>query len=467
MKENWIEHAKSVALVGLVTLSIVLTGFLWFNAPSYEESTIKEYVPPYVFNDEKYNQKKLYQLAAPYQLIIHHGGKASWVLPESEHYKKLIEAVSKGIIEEQPSLIGKPQPEQWNELFNHSPGVELQFPEDLPVSALDAFFQQSLAKLNALNELDEVSRVWVFAQPDDERVWVWFISDDEQKIVRAAIELVPNDFTEKIAAASQSSPITLTAHPANGKAPWDPANKKEPFSRVFYLPSTPVNMNQLTYTVKGFDIDKMKEWLFKDPAIEPINLSRDEKLYMYNDQLLTYNQKENAMIYSDTSRRAQNLPTHSDRLDAINHFIQKHRGWSGNFLLNTIKTEDEANHYHFRLIAKGYPVYLNHEDAESGHADLELDQIVLEASDSGISKYTRSMLYLSGEPSAKRSSLPGKNQLLSWMAANKIKLDQVERIFPGYQARLNHSAPHETEATLVPAWVIVPENKKPIFFSSP
>lgn len=474
MKKNWFELVKSVTLVGLVTLSIVLTGFLWLNAPSlnspsFDDPIKNDYFPPYIFNDKKYNQKKLHQLAAPYQVIVHYNGHASWLLPENEQYTKLIDMISKGMMENESfTLVNQPHPDQWNELFHQLPGVELYFPEDTAISTLDPFFQQALTKVELLNQLETVSRIWIFTKPSDSKVRIWFISDREQKIVQASVGLPQKEWIDHIAEASQAKQVTLTAHAANGKNPWDPANEKYPFSRIFYLPSSPVQMNQLSYNVKELAIDDMKVWLFKDPAIEPINLNRDEKLFMHNDQLLTYNQKDKTMVYKDTTRSTQGMATPSERLDSINNFIQRHRGWSGNFLLDTIETEDDIDRYYFRLFANGLPVYVKLEEGNSTHTQTPLNQIILEASGGGVRKYTRSVHYLSGEPTRKPANLPGKDELLSWLNAKKIDLNQVERIFPGYMVELSNSPNQSnTKAILNPVWVIIPTNQELIFFSSP
>lgn len=473
MKKNWFEHFKTVTLVGLVTLSIVLTGFLWLNAPSLNTPSLddpikNDYFPPYIFNDKKYNQKKLHQLAAPYQLIIHYNGESSWLLPENEHYTELIDMISKGMMENDSfSLIVQPHPDQWNELFHKLPGVELYFPEDTNISTLDPFFQQALNKIELLNQLEQVSRIWIFSKPTDPKVKIWFISDFEQKIVQANIDLPQNEWIHHITEANKTKQFTLTAHVANDKNPWELENEKHPFSRIFYLPESPIPMNQLTYNIKELAIDDMKVWLFKDPAIEPINLNRDEKLFIHNDQLLTYNKSNKTMVYKDTSHSTQDMTSPSERLDSINNFIQRHRGWSGNFLLDTIQAEDEIDRYYFRLFIDGLPVYVQLKEGNSVHPQISLNQIVLEATKGGVSKYTRSMFYLSGEPTTKQTTLPGKNQLLSWLNSQKVDLNQIERIFPGYMLNLS-GTPNQAnaKAVLEPVWVIIPINQEPIFFGS-
>lgn len=166
------------------------------------------------------------------------------------------------------------------------------------------------------------------------------------------------------------------------------------------------------------------------------------------------------MVYNDTDNQAEG--THlsvTDEIGNINNFVQDHRGWTGNYLLDEIKVseENDAHQYIFRLIVQGYPVYW--EDRKTIHPDT----IELQTGKQGsVSKYIRSMLYLSGQPDRTEIKL---EQLQPRLAAKKINLQTVEHIFPGYQARLTGNK--EKQVILDPAWVVISNNGKTMIISSP
>ncbi len=459
MKEKWIEHIKSVTLVVLVVLSFVLTGFLWYSSPPYEEKNETVYVPPYPFSDKKYNSKEIYQLVSPYQIIIHQGGRHSWVRPENKIYSDLLKEAREADFDAVTSVT--PNPEIWNRLYNQAAGVELKFPRDVSVSLLDAFFDESLRQHPLLNRLENISRIWLYSQPETKQTSIWFISDKEQEIVQAQVQLPNQELDGLVAQAANEKGPSLAAIPADGKPPWDPASQNQPFSHVFYLPDRPLTMNRYIYKTDEIKVKDMNQWLSRNPSIDPIILNNNEEMYMYDDdESLTYNKQGNFMVYNDTDNQAEGtLLSVTDEISNINNFVQDHRGWTGNYLLDEIKMSEEnnAHQYIFRLIVQGYPVYW--EDRKTIHPDT----IELQTGNQGsVSKYVRSMLYLSGQPDRTEVKL---EQLQNVLAAKKVNLQAVKHVFPGYRARLTGSK--EKQVTLDPAWVVILNNGKTMITSSP
>jgi regulatory protein YycH of two-component signal transduction system YycFG len=463
MKAKWIEPAKTATLLLLVTISFVLTGYLWFSSPAYEEKSLNGYVPPYLFSDQ-YNKRDVFRLTAPHQIILHRGGKAAWLLPEDPSYDKLIRLVREADLVNDTEI--KPTPNDWKNLFLQATGIELLFSEDVSISYLDAFFKESLWQKPFLNRMTDISRIWVFTDPASGQSRIWFISDARQKIVQLDFQPKDGNLNSELASIPASSSPELVPIPLGGKAPWDPAAASGPFARIAWLPVAPVPMEELQFEIGQIKIKDMIEWLFKNPEIEPINVS-GENFYMYNDQLLRYHPKSEFMVYSDLSSKSEpGSFTMRDELLNLNNFVQRHRGWSGNFLLDRVNKTDDGYQYIFRLFYKGIPVYWK--NAKTIGTANQPDQIELEAGQNGASEYSRSMLYLSGNPKHVPSNpLPEKDKLLQLLSSKGISTDKVERIFPGYEASYTRSTTRSTrEAVLKPAWVIVVHNQPPILLST-
>lgn len=456
MKEKWIELIKSVVLVILVTLSFVLTGFLWYSSPSYEEKSA-EFVPPYVFNDERYNNKSIYQLVTPYQLILHHAGQTSWVLPENETYKELLESARDTSLSDVRPI--QPTAEEWKKVYLAT-GMEFHFSRDPMISQLDTFFKETLYQQPHLKRLNKVSRVWFFSEPQTGQMMIWFISDQEKKVIQAKAEI--KNLAVQIAEASNESTLSLVPVPVNNQFPWDEENDRTPFTRLLYLPVNPLPINQVIYNTGNIKEEAMIQWLFRSGELDPIILDNREHLYMFNDELLAYDKPGNYMVYTDTSSKAQmDLFTVTEEINQINNFVQFHRGWTGNYLLDDITQKDDSYLYQFRLFKQGYPIYWM--DKEEG---IYPDLIHLQTGSNGVSHYKRSMLYLSGDP-AKISAkhLPGKEQLLQFLDKQKVDLATVERIYPGYQAKVISKG---KQVQLDPVWVVwIEKRETPLFITSP
>lgn len=459
MKEQnrWIEHTKSISLVTLVLLSFVLTGYLWYSAPSYEENRKEDYFQPPFIGKEEENDKRPYQLTNPFQIIAHRASQHLLILSNKTEFNDLYHTIRTTSLTEFTWF--QPKYDDWNLFYNQSQGMELQFPYDNSIGQLDNFFQQTtLRDEPLLNSLGTISRILLFTDPQTKQVWVWFVQDNGQKVIRARVDNFTNTKINHI--MTQINPSThtaLTPIPTNGKPPWDEANKDIPFSRMLYLPIKPLPVSQLTYHYKTIDINTMKQWLFKDPFVTPIQINDDELLYMYNgqdqnidsDQIITYHQRKASMIYSST-------PTTTDEpkmlireeLNQMNQFIQQHRGWTGNYVLEQITSENTANEYFFRLFVDGHPIYWSHEGLGS-----DLSSIQFQISNNSVSKYARSMHYLTGDPVKKTDVfIPKSEDILLALQNNGIPLNQVTQIYPSYQGSMPKG--EKKQINLQPTWIV-------------
>ncbi|TCS95519.1 two-component system activity regulator YycH [Hazenella coriacea] len=461
MNEKWIEHIKSVTLVSLVILSFVLSGFLWYSAPTYKGNKPEYPLPPYPFDDGKYNQKSIYQLISPFQMIVHHPTKTSWLLPENSTYEQLLDTIREAKLRDTTFI--QPSPEDWKKLYQQSMGVEFLFTHDQSLSVLDPYFKDSLRQDAVLNRLNQISRICFFIDPQSQLLHVWFISDQEQKIVQAKVEYEDSKLEQLFVDANQKSTVQLSLVSSDGKLPWEATPENVPFSRVFYIPEQPLAVNEAVYSTGKYEIDHMQQWLFRDPGLEPILLNKNESVYMYNDQLLTSYKDGNFMVYNDARSKSQlNVVPIGDELIQVNNFMQRHRGWSGNYLLDKVTLDPEDyNQYTFRLFVLGYPIYWKSSSIDSV---VHLDQIHLRSGTNGVSKYSRSLYYLKGEPTLTASQLPSKNELLQSLKEKKVPLKSIERVLPGYQA---HFMNKDNQVKLEPVWVIYTNTQdSPFFFNS-
>ncbi|WP_124728562.1 two-component system activity regulator YycH [Staphylospora marina] len=460
MKNKWIEPAKTAALVFLVVISFVQTGFLWFSsAPTrtmdpFETGTM----PPYIFNDGNYNRKLPWQLASPYQLIVHKNGTHFRLHPESDAYQSLTSFLRTASLEDIRS-ISKPNAEAWKKLFFQTTGVELVYPRDLPVSELDAFFLETIRHNQEVRRLTTVSRVWFFEDPAAGKTFIWFVSDSRQLIVQAEVELKDKSLSAEVAKASG---IPLAAVQTGEHPPWDPAADKQPFSRVLYLPEKEIPVPRLVFPLSAIRIDDMKSWLFTGHDEEPINLKPGEHVYISNEKMLTWNENGRFITYHDTSVRPDHASTTSASgdLDTINGFIQRHRGWTGNWLLDeTEPTESRITEYRFRLFVRGFPVYWD----APGTDGITPDVMLLSAGSGEVGRYSRSLLYLRDNPQESESRLPGKQEILNRLSSEKVPLSSILQILPAYFAKPSSDG---KRVTLEPTWVVFTEHREPLFITS-
>lgn len=461
MSRKVIERIKSVVLAFLILLSFVLTGYLIFSAPSFEESSNGYLRPPYI-GEEKNNQKSVFQLAAPFQFIVHNQGNHYLALSHDQQFQQLFQLIREAELTNFSEI--KPTPEQWELIFQKSMGVELSFLRDSTIGQLDSFFKQTVLRDQPfIKEQKQISRILFFIEPKNNQIWAWFIADDTQTIIQAQpLQINVPLLENQIYKTAQISKYAVIPFPTNEKAPWDKENDKVPFSRIIYLPKNSFAIDSLTYNLQQIDIEHMKQWLFTDPSVTPVQLNNNESLYMYNDsnlqndQIITYNKQKNMMIYTNapTETEKQSMLIREE-LNEINQFIQRHRGWTNTYLLEQIHAGDHANEYIFRLFVNHLPVYWHQ---TKDHNTVYPDTIQFQVKSGSINKYARSLYFLAKNQTKQQSkvTVPNRTQILALLKQKKIEPKQVKRLYLSYQA--NPIEPQQI--LLTPVWRVEVINGK-------
>jgi regulatory protein YycH of two-component signal transduction system YycFG len=449
MNRRRLESIKTASLLVLVLFSFILTGLLWYRSPSYEDKDTPGYVPQYLLN-EKYNRKQPFQLVSPQQVIVHDAGKQTWLHPENAAYDALIEAVRKLDFVKVNEV--KPLAKDWDLLFHQASGFEFQYVTDVNLGFLDAFFTADPSQRPYFAKLGKVSRVWTYQHPVSHQYLIWFISDANQKVVQVQVRFDKESFSALWTQIRHADSVHVEAYPVNGVVPWDEKNSLPLFARIIYMPSAAITLDRVTYQTERIPIDSMNKWLFKDPIHQPISLSNDETLYMFGGQLLTYNKGTDYMVYEDNQVRPYLAPmTLEDNLRKTIDFMQRHRGWAGEYLLDEALVEVDFPHYRFRLMIDGFPLY-GKPDGNIYPDVIQVQTGLNPNGTNGIHKYTRSLTFLPDPPQKEPVLLLGKEQLLLCLNRQKIDLKTVERLFVAYQAQ-NLST--EKQVLLEPTWFVM------------
>lgn len=463
----WIEHAKSIILITLILLSFILTGYLLYSAPSFEESREDSFLEPPFIGNQQHNNQSVYELVAPFTLITHKQGKHTYALPKEKEYNNLYNLIREAELTNF-SLV-EPTPDLWKTIFQTSLAVELNFSHESSIGQLDSFFKNTtLRDQPIIKKHDDISRIFFFIDPKTEGILAWFVSDHNHLIIQAQSgQINKKQFIQLINKSQSTKRLRLNPIPTNNKPPWVQENKDIPFSPIIYLPYGVWKVESFTYHLRQIDIENMKQWLFKDPNIAPVQLNNNELLYMYNDpnmyndQIITYNKQKNSMVYTNAPTLMENQTMLiREELNEINLFIQRHRGWTNYYLVDQIQTEEHANEYKFRLFVNHLPVYWSNPSTKEVHPDT----IQFQVKNSSVSKYVRSMNYLPTEPLNKKSvNLPDQKQFLSLLKQKKILLSQIKQLHPGYLTKQEKNG----QVSLIPVWVVKTLDGKMHFFSSP
>lgn len=433
------EHLKSAVLFLLVIASCAQTGLLWYNSPSYEEPLRPDYVQPLKIGSEEFEKQNLFELAAPPEILLHREGTHQQIFPENEKHEDLMKKIHFTQIEDLKPIT--PSFSRWNKLMDQEEGVELRLNREAKTDMLAALFSTPPNTSN----LDTFSRIWFHRNGNNTNVSVWLISDRDQKVLEGTAQI--EDYSSWLSLADfEDSPLVSPVY-TDGNEQVEVGFRGVP--RVFYLPDHAQQMDKKTYTLNTINIDDMRKALFPDPPSAKRTQVRDS-IYIYSDRrrTLQYNGNSETMVFSNPANsNTQNSSSLSEELNNINRFINRHGGWTSNYLLERIN-EDTANEttlYDFRLFSGGHPVYWKSKEEQSP------DSIRLAATNRGVATYERSLRYLvTNSVQTQSEELSGKTDLLQQLEKQKLPLSQVDWIYPGYRAEVQ-----EKSVELTPVWVVI------------
>lgn len=410
------ELVKSILLMVLIFSSFLLSGLLWFSSPTFEDNQRSGYIKPPQIGHEK-DKKNPFELIAPGQIIFHQKGKHHLLPASNDIYMPLLEKINLESIRVQPA---SPSEEEWSNIYDKSTSLELRFLNNIPLNLFPFLHKDELPNLN----IDSISRIWFF-EDKEEKVKAWLISDQEGIVIKSEVETNELDPFRAITADPHMLRVEPVFLPSGATEP----PEDESLPQAIYLPQKASTVNQLTYKLKLIQVEDIKNWLFPDPALTRRLPYKHEFIYTDGSRNLTHDTKKETMIYRDLALRPTQASFPMEELTTLTQFMNKHSGWTGNFLLERLDTDenDQLHRYTFRLTVQGYPIYAEHEDGP--------DTIQLISTALRVTEYKRSLFYLSPQPEKTTSSqLPGKKEVLRSMERAGFSLGSIRDLFPGYQA---------------------------------
>ncbi|EGK10356.1 YycH protein [Desmospora sp. 8437] len=443
------EHLKSLALIFLVGASLLQTGILWYSSPSYQEKRNVEDIPK--IGHETFQKKGGYQLISPGEILMHREGKQRRILPGKEYWA-LTDQLHHARLEDIRSV--EPSPAQWAGLMKDEPGLELRFHQDFPANVVNTFFSGN----EEIEGLQYINRIWLFGEGDNNRVTIWLISDREQSVLEGTALI--RDYTEWLDQTAGIDGELL--HPVfpDGKSTLDKKSLRDgEIPYAFYLPKESLPVNRLTFRLKKIDVNDMILILFRNPY-NPKKTQVFDSTYIYMDsdsgRTLQHNEQNQTMVYNNPMNDTGGEASPGSDLATITTFMNRHNGWTGDFLLNRVEMDlnNGSNNYVFQLYLKGYPVY-----ASAQHSGL--DTIRLTARQ-GVSTYERSLHYFSPRPvREEKGRLPTQDEVLAALKSVGSDWSDLRSIHPGYQTALKGK-----KMELEPVWVVQFHNGKQGFLAA-
>ncbi|WP_159888080.1 YycH family regulatory protein [Paenibacillus puerhi] len=416
------EKLKTVALTLLVLLSLLQSYLLSYSYPQPEQPAMEaEYVKTEMFG----SQASLDDMLFPDQLVVHLGNQQHTVLyPLDRQYTEIMNTVKQrnmdGLRKNSAVALGI----DWDEVRAKRPGLEVRFRDGLPLQVLKRIIQ---LKEDVPMENDVITRIWIFAQTDNEVRTILFT--DTANVV---YEVTKADYTTKdieerfVGAVGTHIPYKL-------------------FQSDIYIPQKPFPMNAYTMGYSQLTVDQLKRTFFVDPALTRNLTERDgSEIYTDSKRGLQLKNGQHWMTYSDPV-----APATDTRIDYLGglltavSFINQHGGWNGTYGVQRVPERflPGSQAYVFRQYYGSFPV-INPRDENIGFMKVTLQKDI-------VSGYERSTVSLDSRNLSRQDALLAGGEVLDALLQPYKDKSQIVSLFPAYRPVIS-----EKTFELMPMWAV-------------
>ncbi|MFY3792546.1 YycH family regulatory protein [Ureibacillus sp. MALMAid1270] len=416
-----VELLKSIVLTVLVLLSLVLTFSIWNYTPTLQ-----------TIDDTKMNQiilgteKKLNDVIKPYRILFKDEGNFHGTVNSIEINSILSQLVgwkSSNVTFIQSHLTEQ----QINNLTNGDKRITFFYDTEVPLKILnsmlfltqdelpEATFNRLIIDWSSLNSKNSIE--------------MHFINSEVGTHYRADVLMESESFLNAFIQSSTS--LQAYAEIARGNA------------LSLYVPTDPIELLNLTYTIGEVSPSTFKDILFIEPSIVQRSLdSATSEKYIDGMALMTVDTNTRVLNYVyPASESIGDIPVSKLIRDSF-EFINEHGGFTGDYRL---KTTNASRHIvEYQLYLQGLPVF----------SSITSTKISTTWGDNQIFRYRRPYYFLDSNISSEKNivNLPSGIEMIDTIKRSKnIKLESLDELYIGYY----FTQISESGYTLEPRWFAI------------
>lgn len=383
------EKLKSFFLVFLITSSLLQSYLLAYSKPNHDPITETEYIETELLGE----QQEVNQMIYPQQIIMHTVEEKHTILyPDTPFYNMIYDKVKQrsfeGFREITMSMSG------WDEIRHRTDGVEIQFKDGIPLRILSEIM---LLEEETFYSSDYIDRIWITITENREEVRAFFFSDSDLNVYEATrVDLTVRDL-EQFVGFGEYLPNYVVKQ-----------NK-------YYTPVESMDYVAYRLSYDKYTLEQLQNSLFVDPSISRKILERDgTEIITDGKRGLQIDREQEWMSYSDPVAVVEFGNDVRENLVAAVHFINRHGGWNGKYMINHVSINRNQN-FTFRHYYDSLPI-ISPSTFNIGYMKIILQK-------GTVSNYERSLINFDYSNMEKRMvTLPGGEEL-----------DQLLQSYPGIQ----------------------------------
>ncbi|MUV37915.1 hypothetical protein JNUCC1_01721 [Lentibacillus sp. JNUCC-1] len=410
------ETIKSFILGVLVAVSLLLTFSLWSYQPQNDLLSNKPLVSEEEMDIQGAKETKK-ELIQPTDMIFHSNG-APYGFTNPKEVERIYSDMQSWVMYDFSIRNNVKEP-------NDDHMVEIVFPEALPMQFLNNLF--------TLNE-DPYLPEWSF-----KRMYITFSEDQSQLNVR--FEATRGDEYATVV-VNNSRKYDLLYNYVTTHDQLESLVKVENMANEIYVPATPVETYNWSFTTNAIDPNQLVNALFNNPSLVKRNVSNDEINYTDGLQGMRIDKNKRSMeFYNPYDARNYEQMDLSNLIERSITSVNEHKGWTDDYHFWAFRRLD--NHITYRMFYEGYPVF-----SSSDYATIE--QMWRE---NELYQYTRPLFSINNQIGATKATLPSGEEVISLLESGQYasyEPEKIQDIRVGYQ--LTHKESTAYIMTLEPAW---------------
>ncbi|GAB7388524.1 two-component system activity regulator YycH [Bacillaceae bacterium] len=421
------EKIKTSVLNVLVATSMILSWLLWTNQPQFETVDPPRYLEPQPLGETR----ELKRVLLPKSIVFHYGeNRHTKALPGMAHYRFVIREMENWYFYnfKRTSL----SREEWTNILEEYRGVEVIFPDALPIPVLAERFAMEGAFDPSAEKID---RVWLYLDDRDDVLYALFLSGESDEAVRARTSVTFHDLLNVYLSLGDKLPEYFPQ-------PYDAEGTS--FKPVYYLPKERQTVKEWRAFYETITVEQVVQALFVDPSLTRKIIERDNTLIITDgNRSIQITPDRTMLTYHEPVLETDEEGEIGNQLVSAVSFVNKHGGWTGDYLLSRViggGSPSQAG-FVFREYLASYPVY--------GEGGQSLGMMSVQLDDTFVTGYQRSLIRLHKYVDDGNTQVMSGKEILHALREEGQDPGKVKDIYLGYQGSVTKEYVH-----LHPVWIV-------------
>lgn len=419
---RYIEHIKSIALLFLVTLSLVLTFLIWTHTPKLQIIEEKQVERVMVGK-----QKDLQYVIKPYRILVRDQNEWSGTVG-SAVINDLTELMTSWKGTNLQFVQNNMSNQKINDFLRNNNRMTLFYPEEIPMKVFHAILPLSQDEIPELT-FNRMIIDWNKLKTNHV-ITLYFLSEKNRTLFSTEVNMSESYFNTSI------------LETLDRLIDYDEVKIQNLLS--LYVPTEKIELIQFTYYIDEIQPDTFKYILFYDPAIVRKNVESSGSLkYTDGMTLMTVDTNLRNLNYVNPSAESLASITASRLLFESYDFINDHGGFTGDYRLISMNLQKHITEY--QLYKQGYPVFSNDKST----------RIITTWGENQLFRYKRPYYLLDMDISSEKSprEVATGTEVVEFIKKTKqLELEEIDDIILGYYLKQNDN---NLLFTLEPSWFAV------------